>query len=79
MNDINAFFIKDPGSLIIVSSLCGSSRMEPPNTNYFMPNQVMCVDRLASIECERSDPRFKPALRAANFFSQIDYKRNQLL
>jgi len=38
-----------------------------------MPNQIMCVARLASIQFERSDPRFKPRHRRL-IFSQIQDK-----
>jgi len=38
-----------------------------------MPNQVMCVARLASIEFERSNPRFK-TLHGRLIFSQIQDK-----
>jgi len=36
--------------------------------NELMPNQVIFVERLACIQFERSDQRFKPA-RATNFLT----------
>jgi len=74
--------IAPPLGALIVSSLYGIavgwnhprfilSMDSPTISNYFMPNQVMCVGRLASIACERSDPRFKPALWTNQLLQQL--------